>query len=217
MTAISNIVHSEPSARKVYVVDDDSMVRRSLFFSLSAAGFDVRPFASGIDLLEEIENLEPGCVLLDIRMPEKDGAEVLAELGERVRRFPVVIITGHGEIDVAVQTMKLGAADFLEKPFTETALLAVLEPIFATLPTQSEADTERAAAEARVAKLTRREREVLEGLVSGLSNKAAANRLHISARTVEIHRAKLMKRLEASSISEAVRLALLAGVEPHQA
>jgi two-component system response regulator FixJ len=206
---------SGAAVRKVYVVDDDSMVRRSLFFSLGTAGFDVRSFASGNDLLDEVDGLEPGCILLDLRMPEKDGAEVLRELGERIRRFPVVIITGHGEIEVAVRTMKMGASDFLEKPFTDAALLAVLEPIFQALPAEAEADMERAAAEARVAKLTAREREVLQGLVAGLSNKSAAAQMGISPRTVEIHRANLMKHLGASSVAEAVRLALLVGLNPN--
>jgi two-component system, LuxR family, response regulator FixJ len=200
--------------QNVYVVDDDSMVRRSLFFSLGAAGFEVRSFASGDDLLAEVDVLEPGCILLDLRMPEKNGSEVLHELGERVRRFPVVIITGHGEIDVAVRTMKMGASDFLEKPFSEAALLEVLEPIFRTLPEHAQADAERAKASARVAKLTGRERDVLQGLVSGLSNKAAALELGISARTVEIHRGNLMKRLETKSVGEAVRIALQAGMKP---
>lgn len=206
--ALSKIA-AVPADRKVYIVDDDSMVRRSLFFSLGTSGFEVRSFASGSDLLDEVDHLEPGCILLDLRMPEKDGTEILAELGERVRRFPVVIITAHGEIDVAVRTMKMGAADFLEKPFTDAVLLEILEPIFEGLPSSTQADDENADAKARVAKLSNREREVLQGLVEGLSNKAAAFRMGISPRTVEIHRANLMKNLRAGSVGEAVRIALL--------
>lgn len=205
---------TEISSKRVYVVDDDRMVRRALFFSLGTAGFDVRSFASGNDLLEEIANLDPGCILLDLRMPEKDGADVLRELGDRVQRFPVVIITGHGEIEVAVRTMKMGASDFLEKPFTDAALLEVLEPIFQALPLQTEVNAERAEAEARVANLTARERELLSAIVSGLANKGAALQMGISVRTVEVHRANLMKRLGASSVGEAVRVALLAGMKP---
>lgn len=200
------------AARRIYIVDDDSIVRRSLFFTLSTAGFEVRPFLSGDDLLDEIGGLQPGCILLDLRMPQKDGLEVLTELGERTRRFPVVVITGHGEVDVAVKMMKLGAADFLEKPFSEAALLAVLEPLFAVLPAKIEAEAERVRAEALVSGLTPRQRDVLQGLVSGLSNKGAAAQLKISDRTVEIHRANVMKHLGASSVSEAVRLGLLAGL-----
>lgn len=202
------------ASQRVYIVDDDSMVRRSLFLSLKTAGFEVRSFASGTDFLDEVDILDFGCILLDIRMPEKDGVAVLQDLGEKIRRFAVIMITGHGDVDVAVRTMKMGAADFLEKPFTDADLLEVLHNVFEQLPAQAEADMMRAEAEARVAKLTIRQREVLQGLVSGVSNRCAAEQMGISHRTVEIHRANLMKQLDANSVGEAVRLAISAGVKP---
>jgi two-component system, LuxR family, response regulator FixJ len=201
---------SEP--HRVYVVDDDSMVRRALFFALRAGGFQPRTFASGSDFLEEADSLEPGCVLLDLRMPGVDGFDVLKSLGERVKRLPVVIITAHGEVSSAVAAMKSGATDFLEKPFADNALIEVLRLVFDKLPEAAEAERERSEALDRLSRLTPREREVFDALITGLSNKLIAHRLRISARTVEVHRANLMSRLEATSLAEAVRLAALAGV-----
>jgi len=202
-----------PAGRKrVYIVDDDPMVRRSLFFALSTTGFEVRSFMSGRDFLDEADALAAGCVLLDLRMPKTDGIAVLDELGARVRRLPVVIITGHGEVEVAVKAMKRGATDFLEKPFTDAALLETLNALFLTLPAQEEADAEHAQAVALIARLTPRERDVLQGLVAGLSNKGIARQLNVSARTVEVHRANLMDKLEAGSFAEVLRMAMLAGL-----
>lgn len=200
------------AAQRVYIVDDDSMVRRALFFALRAGGFQPRTFASGSDFLEEADSLETGCVLLDLRMPGVDGFEVLKGLGERVKRLPVVIITAHGEVPSAVAAMKSGAMDFLEKPFADTALFEVLRAVFDKLPGVAEAERERSEALERLSRLTPREREVFTAMVAGLSNKLIAHRLRISARTVEVHRANLMSRLEATSFAEAVRLAALAGV-----
>lgn len=201
--------------QQIYIVDDDSMVRRALYFLLTSAGFTARSFASGEDFLAEIDHLKPGCVLLDLRMPGMDGLNVMELMGSRIRRFPVVMITGHGEIDVAVRAMKMGATDFLEKPFTDEALINALTPLFQNLPATAAADTEQAEASQLVASLTRRERELLEGIVAGLSNKGAAQSMGISIRTVEIHRGSLMRRLGAKSVADAVRLALLAGIRPH--
>jgi two-component system response regulator FixJ len=147
------------------------MIRRSLSFALKTAGFDVRAFVSGRDFLDEVDMLAAGCVLLDMRMPEMDGIAVLDELGERVRRFPVVIVTGHGDVDTAVKAMKRGSTDFLEKPFSDAALLEVLDAVFLTLPALAQSDAERMQAAARVAALTPRELGVLQGLVAGMSNK----------------------------------------------
>lgn len=198
--------------QRVYIVDDDSMVRRALFFALRTGGFQPRTFASGSDFLEEANSLETGCVLLDLRMPGVDGLEVLKGLGERVKRLPVVVITAHGEVSSAVAAMKAGAMDFLEKPFDDTALFEVLKVVFDKLPEVAEAERERSEALERLSRLTPREREVFTAMVAGLSNKLIAHRLRISARTVEVHRANLMTRLEATSFAEAVRLAALAGV-----
>jgi two-component system response regulator FixJ len=206
--------HGAASRNHVYVVDDDQMVRRSLSFALNVAGFEVRAFASGRDFLDELDLLASGCVLLDLRMPGIDGIGVLDALGDRLGRFPVVVITAHGDVESAVKAMKRGSTDFLEKPFTDAVLLEVLNTLFLTLPARAEADAERAQAAARVAVLTPRERDLLQGLVAGLSNKGVANRLGVSVRTVEMHRSNLMERLGAGSLAEVVRLAILAGVEP---
>ena len=197
--------------QRVYVVDDDSMVRRALFFALRAGGFEPRSFASGSDFLQEADSLADGCVLLDLRMPDIDGIEVLQGLGERIKRLPVVIITAHGEVPSAVAAMKSGALDFLEKPFADTDLFDVLGTVFDRLPRDTEAERERRNALERLSRLTPREREVFNAMIAGLSNKLIAHRLDLSARTVEAHRANLMNRLEATSFAEAVRLATLAG------
>ncbi|MGX7895920.1 response regulator transcription factor [Tsuneonella sp. HG222] len=210
--------HPVRSSRKhVYIVDDDSMVRRSLFFALSTAGFEARAFICGADLLEEADSLAPGCVLLDLRMPGRDGMSVLAELGARTRRLPVVIITGHGEVDVAVEAMKAGAADFLEKPFSDAALIETLEEVFASLPERADAERKRVNAASLVATLSPRERDVMEGLIDGQSNKVIANSLSLSVRTVEMHRARMMERLGANSIADVLHLAMLAEVGAPQA
>ena len=200
------------SAQRVYIVDDDTMVRRALFFALRAGGFDPRSFASGADFLQEADSLEAGCVLLDLRMPDIDGIAVLEGLGDRVRHLPVVIITAHGEVSSAVAAMKIGAVDFIEKPFSDTTHYEVLDVVFEKFPSETEIETELERKEAldRLSRLTPREREVLQAMIGGLSNKRIAHRLHISARTVEGHRANLMNRLEASSFAEVVRLGTLA-------
>lgn len=198
----------------VHVVDDDREVRRSLSFLLGSAQFKSRPFASGSDLVESLDELEPGCVLLDIRMPEMDGFQVMTELAKRGVEWPVVVMTGHGEVPVAVRAMKLGAVDFLEKPFEEEVLLGSLERAFNLLSERGEKADRQRAAEVRIAMLTAREREVLRGLMGGLSNKMLARRLDISLRTVEMHRANMMERLQVGSLAEALTLAVQAGVEP---
>ncbi|MEG3126067.1 response regulator transcription factor [Sphingomonas sp. GB1N7] len=201
-----------PSSANVYIVDDDSMVRRSLSFSLSTTAYSTRTFASGRDFLDDVDKLSPGCVLLDIRMPEIDGLAVLSELGIRINRFAVVAMTGHGDIETAVQAMKSGAKDFLEKPFTDAILIETLTTLFESLPVNVEIACRRKDAIARVGRLTTREREVLQGLIVGWSNKALAMNLGISIRTVEMHRANLMGRMGAKSISEIIHLADLAEV-----
>jgi two-component system, LuxR family, response regulator FixJ len=198
----------------VYVVDDDRDVRRSISFMLGAADLQSRPFASGQDLLDGLAELQPGCVLLDIRMPEMDGFQVMGELAQRRVEWPVIVMTGHGEVSVAVRAMKLGAVDFLEKPFEENVLLASLERALLLLEDRREKAERRRGAEERVGQLSSREREVLRGLMAGLSNKVLARRLDISLRTVEMHRANMMERLRAGSLAEALTLAVQAGVEP---
>ena len=198
----------------VYVVDDDREVRRSLSFMLGTADFSSRPFASGNDFLEELEELKPGCILLDIRMPEIDGFHVMSEMGRRHNEWPVIVMTGHGEVSVAVRAMKLGAIDFIEKPFEESVLMSSLERAFVLLKDRGETAQRRQVAQERVSALTTREKEVLCGLMAGMANKLLARRLDISLRTVEMHRANMMDRLGVGSLAEALTLAVQAGVEP---
>lgn len=198
----------------VYVVDDDRDVRRSVSFMLGAAEIASYPFASGGDFLEGLGDLRPGCILLDLRMPQLDGFQVMDELARRRIDWPIMIMTGHGEVPVAVRAMKLGAVDFLEKPFSEEALLDCLSRAFRILQ-EREADAgRRRKARERVESLTPREAEVLERLLAGLSNKGIAQELGISLRTVEMHRGNMMDRLGAGSLAEALTLAIEAGLKP---
>lgn len=197
--------------RQVYLVDDDDAIRRSASFMLKTSGFIVTSFGSGIDFLEAARGLDAGCVLLDVRMPEIDGLAVQAELKARGIALPVIVMTGHGDVTVAVAAMKSGAVDFLEKPFEKAELLSALNDGFARID-QSGHRAERAElAVIRLDALTPRERDVLHGLVNGLPNKTIGYDLGISSRTVEIHRAHLMTKLEVRSLAEALRIAFAAG------
>ena len=195
-------------------MDDDRDVRRSLSFMLGACDMRSHPFGSGEDFLDAVPALQPGCVLLDLRMPQVDGFQVMDELVRRGVDWPVIVMTGHGEVPLAVRAMKLGAVDFIEKPFSEEALLACFGQAFALLDERQSEGQRRRAARERVDQLTAREREVLEGLLAGESNKHIAGRLGISLRTVEMHRANMMDRLEVGSLAEALTLALEAGLQP---
>lgn len=203
-----------PEPRLVYIVDDDSMVRRALFFALTAGGYSPRSFASGADFLDEAASLAKGCVLLDLRMPQIGGMDILDEMRQQKLRLPVIIITGHGEVSDAVAAMKRGAVDFLEKPFGDATLFEVLDVAFERLFTEENENPEVAEAIDRVSRLSPREHQVLQGLLSGLSSKELGAVLGISPRTVEAHRAGLIDRLEASSSAEAVRLGVMGGVVP---
>lgn len=198
--------------RLIHIVDDEESVRRSASFMLKTSGFAVETWPSGAAFLKEVRHAAPGCILLDVRMPELDGLEVQQVLNERGVAMPVIILTGHGDVSIAVQAMKNGAVDFLEKPFEKTVLLEAIEAAFARL-TNSDAKASRAAAaEVAIAALTGREREVLEGLAQGLPNKTIAYDLGISPRTVEVHRANLMTKLGVRSLSDALRIAFAAGL-----
>jgi two-component system response regulator FixJ len=196
----------------IYVVDDDEAIRRSLSFLLKTSGYVVRLFEGGIAFLKEAADLPPGCVLLDVRMPDIDGLEVQRELRARGVMLPVVIMTGHGDIDMAVAAMKAGASDFIEKPFEKAALLGCVEAARTLSVAERGAGARAEDARARLNVLTERERDVLDGLVEGLPNKTIAFDLGISPRTVEIHRANLMQKLEVKSLAEALRIAFHAGV-----
>jgi two-component system response regulator FixJ len=181
---------------------------------LGTAELTSRPFASGTDFLEALPDLKPGCILLDIRMPQIDGFHVMSELVQKHIEWPVIVMTGHGEVSVAVRAMKLGAVDFIEKPFEEAVLLSSLERAFVLLKDRGEATQRRQQAQERVNALTAREKEVLQGLMAGMANKLLARELDISLRTVEMHRANMMDRLGVDSLAEALTLAVQAGVEP---
>ncbi|HKT76317.1 MAG TPA: response regulator, partial [Sphingobium sp.] len=173
----------------IYVVDDDAAIRRSLSFLLKTSGYAVHCFEGGAPFLKAAADLAPGCVLLDVRMPDIDGLEVHRDLRARGIMLPVVIMTGHGDIDMAVGAMKAGASDFVEKPFDKAALLACIESARKLTVAERGASARAQEARARLNALTERERDVLDGLVEGLPNKTIAYDLGISPRTVEIHRA----------------------------
>ena len=195
---------------KVYLVDDELAVRRSISFMLKTAGMKVEGFESGEAFLKVANSLDPGCVLLDVRLGDIDGLAVQQILRDRGIMLPVIIITGHGDVGLAVRAMKAGAVDFIEKPFEKATLVGAIAQ--AQLHNQGIEQLHRlaAAAQAQLNVLTPRERDVLEGLVNGQSNKVVAYDLGISPRTVEIHRANLMAKLGVHSLSDALRIAFTA-------
>ncbi len=199
------------TVRKIYLIDDDEAIRRSASFMLKTSGFDVETFASGVNFLKVARSLDPGCVLLDVRMPEIDGLAVQANMKEHGIALPVIVMTGHGDVTVAVAAMKAGAVDFLEKPFEKAELLAAMDNGFARIEQTVYREERAALAVIRLAALTPRECDVLKGLVHGLPNKTIAFNLGISPRTVEIHRAHLMTKLNVRSLSEVLRIAFAAG------
>lgn len=198
--------------RNVHLVDDDEAIRRSASFMLRTSGYLVKTYPSGVELLKEAKELARGCILLDVRMPEMDGIEVQQALKDRGVLLPVIIMTGHGDVNVAVQAMKAGAVDFIEKPFEKSVLLSALDEGFARLDQAGRSKARSDEARVRLEALTGRERDVLQGLVRGHPNKTIAYDLGISPRTVEIHRANLMTKLDVASLSEALRIAFAAGL-----
>jgi two-component system, LuxR family, response regulator FixJ len=201
-----------PRERSVYVVDDDEAVRDSLSVVLESKGYAVTSFGSAREFLAAAPSLSAGCLIVDIRMPEMDGLELQQRLIEGDLGFPLIVITGHGDVPLAVRAMKAGAIDFIEKPFALEAILDSLSAAFARLAACIEQDPAAVAAASKLGLLSQREREVLERLLAGLPNKSIAYDLGISPRTVEIHRARVMDKMGARSLSELVRLALAAGV-----
>jgi two-component system response regulator FixJ len=199
---------------KVYIVDDDEAVRDSLEALLLAHGYDVQAFPAGVDFLEVCATVGKGCVLLDIRMPRMDGMEVQERLHARRPDLPVIMITGHGDVAMAVRAMKAGAVDFVEKPLREEPLLESIEAALQLARESRHQQSLGAAAFDNLERLTPREREVLEQLVVGRANKVIAQALDCSPRTVEIHRARIMEKMEARSLPHLVRLALAAGIDP---
>jgi two-component system response regulator FixJ len=196
----------------IYVIDDDEAVRQSLDFLLRTAGFTVRTFESAKAFLEIMPQLRSGCIITDVRMPNISGIDLLRRVRELGVDIPVIMITGHGDISLAVEAMKIGAADFLEKPFDDDQLLAALRSTLSRDAGKAERKAELAEIHDKLATLSNRERQVLEGLVAGSANKTIAFDLGISPRTVEIYRANLMTKMAAKSLSDLVRMAMMAGI-----
>jgi two-component system, LuxR family, response regulator FixJ len=201
-----------PNDPVIHVIDDDDAARESLEFLLRAARFAVQSYASATAFLEVKPKIHSGCIITDVRMPEMNGLELLERLRALGVRTPVIVVTGHGDVPLAVQAMKNGAVDFLEKPFDDKALLASVQSALSNSESEAHRDAERAELHDRLATLSNREREVLEGLLVGNPNKTIAYDLDISPRTVEVYRANVMTKMKAGSLPELVRMALVAGL-----
>ncbi len=196
----------------IYVIDDDAAMRDSLNFLLDSSGFGVTLFDDAQSFLDALPGLAFGCIVSDVRMPGLDGIELLKRMKAQQSPFPILIMTGHGDVPLAVEAMKLGAVDFLEKPFEDDRLITMIETAIrqAEPAAKNEAISQDIAA--RVASLSPRERQVMEGLIAGLSNKLIAREYDISPRTIEVYRANVMTKMQANSLSELVRLAMRAGM-----
>jgi FixJ family two-component response regulator len=192
----------------VYVVDDDDAMRSSLCWLIESVGLPVRPCSSAEEFLAAYDPKRPACLVLDVRMPRMSGLDLQQEMEARRISLPIIMITAFGEVSTAVRAMKGGAFDFIEKPFGDQVLLDQVRAAIAADTARRRVDAEHAVAAARLARLTRRQRQVLERVVQGLSNKAIATELGLSDKTVEAHRAQVMKKLGAASVVDLVRTAL---------
>ena len=200
----------------VYVIDDDDAARHSLKFLIEAAGRRVIDFDSAIAFLDYLPRdgePQPGCIVTDVRMPEMTGVELIEKLRQLEIREPVVVITGHADVPMAIQAMKAGVHDFIEKPFDDEVILSAIESALARRGAEVDSDSERREIRARIDLLSQREREVLRGLVEGKANKIIAFDLGISARTVEVYRAKVMSKMQVRSLSQLVQMVLNVGAE----
>ncbi|THD56394.1 response regulator FixJ [Phenylobacterium sp.] len=200
------------NSSEVYIVDDDEAIRRSLAFLLRAGGLRSRTFESAVAFLEEARDLAGGCVITDVRMPGLDGVELVRRLSQERLPLTCVVITGHGDISLAVEAMKAGAVDFIEKPFKDEVLLAAVNKALNSDDRVRQDEQSRLTYQSAFAGLSKREREVLEQVVVGKTSKIIAYDLGISPRTVEVYRAGMMMKTGAKSLSELVRMALLAGL-----
>jgi len=200
----------KPAAQRVvHIIDDDEALRESLAFLLRTAKLEVKSFDSAKTFLDALPDESLACVITDVRMPDMSGIDLLRRLKERKVGVPVIVVTGHGDIALAVEAMKIGAADFFEKPFNDDLLLASVHAALDHQHDQTKRDAERAEIEQRLATLSAREKDVLAGLIEGRANKQIAFDLGISPRTVEIYRANLMNKMQADSLSDLVRMALV--------
>jgi two-component system response regulator FixJ len=198
--------------RIIHVVDDDEAIRHSVAFLLRKAGFHVETYVSGTLFLKAVNRETKGCVLLDVRMPEIDGLEVQSRLAALGICMPIIILTGHGDVTLAVRAVKAGAIEFLEKPFERSALLKAIEEALDHAARGERSHLASADALVRLSALTAREREVLDGMVLGRPNKLIAYDLNIATRTVEVHRANLMEKLGSRSLSDVLKIAFAAGL-----
>lgn len=196
----------------VHVIDDDEAIRQSLAFLLQAAKLEVKTYSSAMAFLDALPDTTASCVITDVRMPGMSGVDLLRRLKELKIGVPVIVITGHGDVALAVEAMKVGAVDFLEKPFDDDVLLASVQSALKRQDGETKRHSERLEIEGRLAGLSNRERDVLGGLVAGRANKQIAFDLGISPRTVEIYRANLMNKMKAGSLSDLVRMALIVGI-----
>ena len=205
-----------PFESTVHVIDDDEALRDSLTFLLRTARLEVQSYPSAAAFLEALPEANLSCVITDVRMPGMSGIDLLRRLRERKISVPVIVITGHGDIPLAVEAMKIGAIDFLEKPFDDEVLIASVKAALRQKEGEAKRHGERAEIEGRLAALSNRERDVLGGLVAGRANKQIAFDLGISPRTVEIYRANLMSKMQAGSLSDLVRMALIVEIVGQQ-
>jgi two-component system, LuxR family, response regulator FixJ len=201
-----------PPDPMVHVIDDDDAVRESLEFLLRTAQIPVRTYDSATAFLDVLPAAEPGCIITDVRMPDLSGIDLLRRLKELDVSMPVIVITGHGDVPLAVEAMKVGAVDFFEKPFDDEALIGAVRSALDRQETAGKRNTELAEIRTKLDTLSGRERDVLQGLVAGHPNKTIAYDLGISPRTVEIYRANLMTKMNAASLSDVVRMAIVAGI-----
>ena len=198
--------------RIVHIVDDDEAIRQSIGFMLRKARYIIKTYSSGTEFLSIVDRETAGCILLDVRMPEVDGLEVQQRLSALGIELPVIMLTGHGDVTLAVRAIKAGALEFLEKPFERIALLAALEEAFEHTDLDARKHVAAADAAVRLAALTPREHNVLSGMMLGQPNKLIAFDLGIAMRTVEAHRANLMRKVHARSLSDVLRIAFAAGL-----
>jgi two-component system, LuxR family, response regulator FixJ len=200
------------TSRFVHVIDDDDALRDSLRFLLTSAKFDVATYESATAFLATLPRIKGGCIVTDVRMPQLSGIELLRRLKSMSIELPVIVMTGHGDVALAVDAMKEGAIEFLEKPFDDEVLLRAVHLALDRYGKEAKKEAEKTQIRARLNSLSQREREVLEGLIAGHPNKIIASDLKISPRTVEIYRAHVMTKMDANSLSELVRMGLLAGL-----
>ena len=203
-----------PNEGVVHVVDDDLAVRQSLSFLLASDGLPVRLHESALAFLDAMTDTSTGCIVTDVRMPGIDGIELLRRLKARGFSLPVIVMTGHADVPMAVEAMKEGAVDFIEKPFDDDMFLAAVRSALRLQEQHAQRDAQITEVQSRLLGLSERERQVLEGLVAGKANKVIAYDLGISPRTVEIYRANVMTKMQAGSLSELVRMALVVGGLP---